>query len=209
MREIVRKEYFKRLTKLLKCGLNSGNLFSAINTGAVSLLRYGAGILEWMKAELQEVDRCTRKRITIYKGMHPRSDEDRLYVERSKGERVMMSVEDVVQYESHSLKQYKRDSETEIIRKAGVVIKVDSVQCSQEYRNGQKETRLKNWKSKAMNGQHLRQTEENATKETWQWMKRGSLKRETETLIIAAQDQALRTNYRKAMIEKSTNISMC
>ena len=40
-------------------------------------------------------------------------------------------------------------------------------------------------------------------------MKRGSLKRETESLIIAAQDQALRTNYRKATIEKSTNILMC
>ena len=40
-------------------------------------------------------------------------------------------------------------------------------------------------------------------------MKRGSLKRETESLIIAAQDQALRTNYRKGKIEKSSNISMC
>ena len=102
MREIGRKEYFKRLTKLLKSGMNSGNLFSAINTWAVSLFRYGAGILEWTKAELQEVDRCTCKRITIYKGMHPRSDVDRLYVERSKGGRGLMSVEDVVQYESRT-----------------------------------------------------------------------------------------------------------
>ena len=158
--------------------------------------------MEWTKAELQEVDRCTRKRITIYKGMHPRSDVDRLYVESNKGGRGLMSVEDVVRYESHSLKQCTIGSETEIIRKAGLVIKVDSVQCSQEYRSEQKETRLKNWMSKAMNGQHLRQTEENSAKETWQWMKRGSLKRETESLIVAAQDQALRTNYRKAKVEK-------
>ena len=88
MREIVKKEYFNRLTKLLRSGLNSGNLFSAINTWAVLLFRYGAGILEWTKAELQEVDRNTRKRITIYKGMHPRSDMDKLYVERNKGGRV-------------------------------------------------------------------------------------------------------------------------
>ena len=114
---------------------------------------------------------------------------------------------DVTHNQVHN--QYTRGSETEIIRKAGLVIKVDSVQCSQEYRNERKETRLKNWKSKAMNGQHLRQTEVNSAKETWQWMKRGSLKRETESLIIAAQDQALRTNYRKAKVEKSTNISMC
>ncbi len=32
MREIMKKEYFSRLSKLLKSGLNSGNLFSAINT---------------------------------------------------------------------------------------------------------------------------------------------------------------------------------
>ena len=120
-----------------------------------------------------------------------------------------MSVEDIIRYESHSLKQYTRGSETEIVRKAGLVIKVDSVQCSQEYRNEQKETRLKNWKSKAINDQHLRQTKENSAKETWQWIKRGSLKRETESLIISAYDQALRTNYRKAKIEKSTNESSC
>ena len=60
-----------------------------------------------------------------------------------------------------------------------------------------------------MNGQDLRQTEENSAKETWQWIKRGILKRETESLIIAAQDQALRTNYRKAKKEKSTNVSVC
>ena len=134
MREIVKKEYFNRLTKLLKSGLNSRNLFSAINTWAVALFRYGAGIMECTKSELQEVDRCTRKRIIIYKGMHPRSDVDKLYVERNKGGRGLMSVEDVVQYESHSLKQYTRGSETEITRKAGLVIKVDSVQCTREYR---------------------------------------------------------------------------
>lgn len=34
--------------------------------------------------------------------------------------------------------------------------------------------------------------EEQADKETWQWMKGGSPKRETESPIIATQDQALR-----------------
>ena len=45
--------------------------------------------------------------------------------------------------------------------------------------------------------------------ETWKWLQRGSLKRETESLIVVAQDQALRTNYRRARIEKSTNDPKC
>ena len=67
----------------------------------------------------------------------------------------LMSVEDVEQYGGHSLKQYTKDSETEVSRKASVAKKMENV----EYRRGQKESRLENWKIKAMNGQHLRQTE--------------------------------------------------
>ena len=43
VKESTRKEYFKRLTSLCKSKLNSGNLFQAIKTWAVPLLRYGAG----------------------------------------------------------------------------------------------------------------------------------------------------------------------
>ena len=85
------------MSKLLKFRLNSGNLFCAINKWAVSLFRYSVGILEWTKAELQEIDLRTQKRLTIYKGMHRRSDVDRLYVERSEGGRGLMSVEHVAQ----------------------------------------------------------------------------------------------------------------
>ena len=48
-----------------------------------------------------------------------------------------MSAKDVVQFESHSLKQYTEGSDTEIISKVGMVIKVECVQCSQEHRRGQ------------------------------------------------------------------------
>ena len=61
-----------------------------------------------------------------------------------------------------------------------------------------------------MNGQYERQTTEiNKAAESWQWLKRGTLKRETEALLVAAQDQALRTNYRKAKIEHSETSPLC
>ena len=65
------------------------------------------------------------------------------------------------------------------------------------------------WQGKLMNGQHVRQIEEFASLESWQWLKRGSLKRETESLLVAAQDQALRTNYRKAKVEKQPLSPLC
>ena len=49
----------------------------------------------------------------------------------------------------------------------------------------------------------MREAEGKGSEETWTWLKEGKLKRERETLIVAAQDQATRTNYVKANIDKS------
>ena len=43
-------------------------------------------------------------------------------------------------------------------------------------------------------GQFARQSEDQRTDETWTWLKEGKLKRKTESLIISAQDQTIRTN---------------
>ena len=58
----------------------------ALNTWAVSISRYGAGILKWIKNELQEMDRKTRKFMAINKELHPRSDVARLHVSRKNGD---------------------------------------------------------------------------------------------------------------------------
>ena len=49
-----------------------------MNTWAVSLMRYGG--IKWNVAELDEMDRKTRKIMTMNKEFHPKSDVDRLYV---------------------------------------------------------------------------------------------------------------------------------
>ena len=62
---------------------------------------------------------------------------------------------------------------------------------------------------KALHGQHLRQTENIASGDSWIWLTKGNLKKETEGLLIAAQDQALRTNIIKAKIDKSHDDPKC
>ena len=94
MKRSVKTEYFKRVRSALKSKLNAGNIFQAINIWAVATARYGAGILQQTKEELQQMDRKTRKLIPIYGGLHPRSSVDRLYIPRSDGGRGLASVED-------------------------------------------------------------------------------------------------------------------
>ena len=55
----------RRIRKLLKSKLNGGNVVSAINARAVSIIRYGAGIIKWTNEELGKLDRKTRKLLTI------------------------------------------------------------------------------------------------------------------------------------------------
>ena len=61
----------------MKSKLNSGNLVTAINTWAVSLVRYGAGVIEWTQQKLENIDRITRKMMHLHGAIHPRADVDR------------------------------------------------------------------------------------------------------------------------------------
>ena len=103
MKLSISREYLRRIKKILKSKPNGGNVVSAINTRAVSLIRYGAGIINWSKEELRTLDRKTTKLQTIYKSLHSQGHVDRLYVKRSKGGRGLISVEDCVNFEVGSL----------------------------------------------------------------------------------------------------------
>ena len=45
---------------------------------------------------------------------------------------------------------------------------------------------------KKLHGKFVRETEEVRSKETWGWIRKGYLKKETEGLIFSTQEQALR-----------------
>ena len=58
-------------------------------------------------------------------------------------------------------------------------------------------------------GQFVRLTKEVGNQDRWQWLRNGTLKRETESLIFAAQEQAIRTNVIKGKIDKSQEQTKC
>ena len=74
----IQKEYLRRTRKLLETKLNSRNLIKGINTWAVPLVRFSGPLLKWTRDELKQIDRSTRKLMTMHNALHPRDDIDRL-----------------------------------------------------------------------------------------------------------------------------------
>ena len=106
MKENFWREYLRRTKLIWKIRLNGRSKSIAINTWAVSLMRYGAGIVNWTKSELEEIDRRTRKVMTMSKVLHPRRDVDRLYVSRMEGGRGLIGCKMCVKAEENSLGWY-------------------------------------------------------------------------------------------------------
>ena len=93
MKDQIKEEYIRRVRNILKSKLNGGNIILAINSRAVSIVRYGAGIISWTKIELEEIDWRTRKLMTMYGTHHPKADVDRLYLQRCEGGRGLLGLE--------------------------------------------------------------------------------------------------------------------
>ena len=59
------------------------------------------------------------------------------------------------------------------------------------------------WEGKQLYGRFKRLINNISYDKTWTWLRKGNFKRETESLLIAAQDNAVRTNHMKAIIDKA------
>jgi len=96
MKKHIVAKYKRRVRKMLSSYLNSGNAIVAINSLAVPILRYSAGLVEWTQADFYKLDVTTRKLLSLYRAFNINSDVDRLYVHRSLGGRGLLSIADTV-----------------------------------------------------------------------------------------------------------------
>ena len=210
MKGKIKAEYFKRVKKVLKSDLNAGNVVKAINVWAVSAFRYSSGILDWTKAELQKMDTKTRKVLTMYRMHHPKASVDRLYLPRREGGRGLKSIAQCVEEDTRGLADYIASSKENILGKVKGAKLLGSEGNKKDYKKKMLSDRIREWRSKPLPGQYLRQTDDITRKEdTFKWLMEGTLKKETEGLIVAAQDQALRTNSIKVKIDKQAGSPMC
>ena len=104
------------MINILKTKINGENIIWAISSRAVSIVRYEVGIINWTKIEFEELDRRTRKLVTMYGSHHPKADVDRLYLKRCEGGRGLLGLEDCVQVEVHSLEKYLSTLKEKILK---------------------------------------------------------------------------------------------
>ena len=62
---------------------------------------------------------------------------------------------------------------------------------------------------KQLYGHFKRQTSEISHEKTWKYLRKGNLKRETKSILIAVQNNAIKTNYVKEKIYMSQQNSRC
>ena len=147
---------------ILKSKLNGRNKVKGINTWAVAIFRYGTGKIQWKASELKDLDRKSRKTMTMYGGLHTKSDVDRLYVKRKEVGRGLISAERCIREEENSLGFYVANSEENLIR--GVLtaetINTRETITSIEFKKQREKEVKKEWSEKRMHGQFIREKTE-------------------------------------------------
>ena len=136
MKEKFSREYLRRLRLILRSKLNGRNKIMAVNTWAVSVMRYGAGILKWNTDELKSLDRRTRKFMTMHGALHPKSDISRVYLSWEMGGRGLISYEGYVRMEENNLGWYVRNSVEPLIEgvKAAETIECNDTVNKKEFK---------------------------------------------------------------------------
>ena len=191
IKDKIREEYLRRTRKLLETKLSSRNL-----------IRYSGPFLKLTRDELKQMDQRTRKLMTMHKALHLRDDVDRLYVPRKEERRGLASIEDSIDTSIQRLENYIKKHVQGLI----TAIRNDTDNTIDDRRTT---TRKQKWEKKQPYDRFKQLINNISHQKTCTWRRKGNLKSETEYLLVATQDNAIRTNHIKARIDKTQQNSKC
>ena len=134
--------------------------------------------------------------MTIHKAVHPRDDVNRLYIPRKEVGRGLGSIEDSIKASIQWFKDYVGK------HKRGLITAIRN-KTDNTVDNRMTITRKQKWEGKQIYGRLKRLIYNISHNKTWTWLRKGNFKREKEYLLIAAQNNAIRTNHIKARIDKT------
>ena len=131
----------------------------------------------------------------------------RLYRKRSEGGKGLIGIEDCVRLEEANLAQYVQNSEEWLLKEVSEMALVSSVETGEELKKRRDVERKESLLGKPLHGKFFATVEKLADEgdvdldRSWQWLKGGFLTKASEGYIMAAQEQALQTRWRKSTIE--------
>ena len=147
-----------------------------MNTWVASIVRYSRPFLKWSIEEFQQMDRRTRKLMTMHKAEHPRDDVGRLYASREGG-RGLTSIQNDVDASIRQLEDY-------IKKRRGRQMTRTRNNTDNTSINWTKITRKQKWKENQLYRHFKRQTSKISHEKTWKWIRKGNLKKEVEFLLV-------------------------
>ena len=115
----------------------------------------------------------------------------RLYLKRSEGGRGLISAKDCVLSECNGLCHHLEKSEEPMLKEVVKENFMIEKEGKKEYDRRTKERNETNWKEKSLHGKFPKAIVDFVS---WQWLRSGYVKKNTEAIITAAQVQTLRTN---------------
>ena len=145
---------------------------------------------------------CSRKTISLRWCEKPSNNNNNNNVSRKEGGRGLTSIEDSVDASIQRLEDYIQTRDRWPI----TAIRNDT---ENTMNNRMTKTRKQKWERKQLYGQFKRQINNISHEKSWTWQRKGNFKGETESLLIAAQNNAVRTNHIKARIDKTQQKSKC
>ena len=224
---------------VLRTELYGRNKILGINGFALPVLTYGFGVIHWGCKDLQQLDQRTRKVLSMYGVHHLAADVDRLYAPCSEGCTGLQQIESTYQSCIVRLNCYLADSSDPFMQ---MIRECDSGKLSHSIKriacrftaqlrrslaSDDKSQNLHRNASISVEGGFEQAPETDARhyrtcysslrvpvdmKETYGWLKAANLPAATEGLVVAAQDQALRTRYYEREIlhrDVSPTCGMC
>ena len=150
-----------------------------------------------------------RKLLFMHNGFHSKSNVEQLNLSRSEGGRVLIGVQDTAETAILGLRHYERNSKERLLIAARTIEEDEDRETPNEYKKRKKNEKKTQWTQKQLHGQFIRQTMGKTSVDRWGWLRKGCLKRTTEALIMAAQEQAIRTSNIKGKIDKTQENSKC
>ena len=213
MKLLIKDEYLRRVKAVAKSKLFAKNLFMSINSWAVSVVRYSAGVVDWREKELKDIDIKTRKILTMNGVFHRKGNVDRLYIKREHGGRGLISIEDCVKMEDNSLRRYMFREPDRFLLAANFVLADDPYNDTTETNDEFKERvwldRDNRIVEKKMHGKYFKEIQDIGCKKRYEWISAGRITKSFEGLLFAAQEQVLPTNWLKARITGNKDDAYC